>query len=68
MPEYVANLTDPTELMDVLSAHITDEVTHFKGKLYCWDVVNEIFDDEGNMRSTQYYDTVGESYIADAFA
>jgi endo-1,4-beta-xylanase len=32
-----------TELRSLLHKHITDEVTHFKGKIWQWDVVNEVF-------------------------
>jgi endo-1,4-beta-xylanase len=32
-----------------------------------WDVVNEVFDDNGNMRTSFWYNTLGASYIADAF-
>jgi endo-1,4-beta-xylanase len=33
------------ELSDLLHKHITDEVTHFKGKIWQWDVANEFFTD-----------------------
>ncbi|UWE11375.1 endo-1,4-beta-xylanase [Actinacidiphila bryophytorum] len=40
----VANgsITD-TQLRDLLHKHVTDEVTHFKGKVWQWDVANEVF-------------------------
>jgi endo-1,4-beta-xylanase len=40
----VANgsITD-AQLRDILHQHVTDEVTHFKGKVWQWDVVNEVF-------------------------
>ena len=31
------------QLRDLLHKHITDEVTHFKGKIWQWDVANEFF-------------------------
>jgi endo-1,4-beta-xylanase len=31
------------QLRDLLHQHITDEVTHFKGKIWQWDVANEFF-------------------------
>jgi len=49
--------------------HITQEVTHYKGKIYAWDVVNEPFDD-GNPsqpRNDVFFQAFnGISYIADA--
>lgn len=56
-----------TELRDLLRKHITDEVTHFKGNIWQWDVVNEAFNDDGTMRKTIWLDAMGPSYIADAF-
>jgi endo-1,4-beta-xylanase len=32
-------------LRDLLHKHVTDEVTHFKGKIWQWDVANEFFTD-----------------------
>ncbi|MFI0718081.1 endo-1,4-beta-xylanase [Streptomyces sp. NPDC021224] len=31
------------QLRDILHKHVTDEVTHFKGKVWQWDVANEVF-------------------------
>ena len=40
----VANGTiSNAQLRDLLHKHITDEVTHFKGKIWQWDVANEFF-------------------------
>ena len=33
------------QLRDLLHKHITDEVTHFKGEIWQWDVANEFFTD-----------------------
>jgi endo-1,4-beta-xylanase len=32
-----------------------------------WDVVNEVIDDSGNLRNSFWLQTLGQSYIADAF-
>ena len=55
------------QLRDLLHKHITDEVTHFKGKIWQWDVVNEAFNDDGTMRDTIWLRDLGPGYIADAF-
>lgn len=51
----------------MLEAHIASEVTHYKGKCYCWDVVNEALNDDGTYRSDVFYNTLGEDYIPLAF-
>ncbi|WP_371482482.1 endo-1,4-beta-xylanase [Kitasatospora sp. NBC_00315] len=55
------------ELRDILHRHITDEVGHFKGKIWQWDVVNEAFNDDGTMRDSIWLQKLGPGYIADAF-
>jgi endo-1,4-beta-xylanase len=55
------------QLRDLLRKHITDEVSHFKGKIWQWDVVNEAFNDDGTMRDTIWLRAMGPGYIADAF-
>lgn len=55
------------QLNDTLKAHIDTEVGRYKGKIYAWDVVNEAFNDDGTMRQSVFYTTLGEGYIADAF-
>lgn len=55
------------ELTQVLEEHIKTVVTHYKGKVRYWDVVNEAFDDNGGFRETLWYKTLGEEYIELAF-
>lgn len=55
-----------TDLHSILVKHVTDEVTHFKGKITHWDVVNEPFNEDGTYRADLWYNQLGVSYIADA--
>jgi endo-1,4-beta-xylanase len=55
------------QLRDLLHKHITDEVSHFKGHIWQWDVVNEAFNDDGTMRDTIWLRAMGPGYIAEAF-
>jgi len=51
-----------------LRTHITTVMTHFKGKVYAWDVVNEAIDDGSSVyRNSQWYAICGEDYIFEAF-
>jgi endo-1,4-beta-xylanase len=54
------------QLADILHRHITDEVTHFRGRVYAWDVVNEPLNEDGTLRDTIWYDVLGPDYIAQA--
>ncbi|GGT58056.1 hypothetical protein GCM10010207_67310 [Streptomyces atratus] len=55
------------KLREILRKHITDQVTHFKGKIRQWDVVNEAFSDDGTMRDSVRLQKLGPGCIADAF-
>ncbi|MFG2108850.1 endo-1,4-beta-xylanase [Micromonospora chersina] len=61
-----------TQLRDILRNHITAVVTHFKGRIWQWDVVNEAVSDPWDTPSTLHYkgfwaQHLGPGYIADAF-
>jgi endo-1,4-beta-xylanase len=51
----------------VITTHINTVVKRYKGKIYAWDVVNEVFDDSGNFRNSVFYTLLGESFIDLAF-
>ncbi|MFE5244813.1 MULTISPECIES: endo-1,4-beta-xylanase [unclassified Streptomyces] len=55
------------ELREILRRHITDQVRHFKGDIWQWDVVNEAFNDDGTLRDSIWLRKLGPGYIADAF-
>jgi endo-1,4-beta-xylanase len=68
LPDWLtAGTYTSTQLRALLHKHITDEVTHFRGKIWQWDVVNEAFNDDGTMRDTIWLRAMGPGYIADAF-
>jgi endo-1,4-beta-xylanase len=57
----------PGELRALLRKHIRDEVGHFRGRIWHWDVVNEAFNEDGTLRDTIWRSNLGDGYIADAF-
>jgi endo-1,4-beta-xylanase len=64
---YTTTLSN-TELRALLKKHIQDQVRHFRGDIWQWDVVNEAFDDNGQPRQTIWYKAWGGlGYVADAF-
>ncbi|MFI5912299.1 endo-1,4-beta-xylanase [Dactylosporangium sp. NPDC051541] len=70
---------DGPQLRALLKKHITDVATHFRGKIWQWDVVNEAVSDPwetpsaihlgGNAGSLKqkFADLLGPDYLADAF-
>ncbi|MFC4589160.1 endo-1,4-beta-xylanase [Sphaerisporangium corydalis] len=65
-PSWVQNLA-AADLRTAMQNHIANVVGHFKGKIYAWDVVNEIFDDNGGFRSSFWSQKLGQTFVADAF-
>lgn len=54
-------------LLKIMEHYITTVVTHYKGRVKEWDVVNEPFDGEGNLRPSIWKDVIGDDYIDSAF-
>jgi endo-1,4-beta-xylanase len=61
------------QLRGILRDHIRTEVSHFAGKVYAWDVVNEAIDEDGTVRHSIWADGPGTGapgkygYIEEAF-
>ncbi|CAG2176416.1 unnamed protein product, partial [Oppiella nova] len=69
LPEWIAGLEGKkAELEQVIKDHITTVVGHFKGKIYAWDVVNEMIDEvSGKLRDSIFSRTFNYSFIEEAF-
>ncbi|MEY9967878.1 endo-1,4-beta-xylanase [Streptacidiphilus sp. MAP12-16] len=65
LPSWVSSLP-ANQVQAAMESHITTEATHYKGKVYSWDVVNEPFNDDGTLRQDVFYTAMGSGYIADA--
>jgi endo-1,4-beta-xylanase len=66
---WINDIATGSELLQVMKNHIANEMGHFKGKIWYWDVVNEAFNDDGSRRSTSnvFQQKIGDSYIEEAF-
>jgi len=66
LPAWVNPQISADVLRRRMQNHIREEVNHFRGKVYAWDVVNEAVDSEG-LRKSILLEKLGEGYVADAF-
>ncbi|GAA2395641.1 endo-1,4-beta-xylanase [Dactylosporangium salmoneum] len=65
LPGWVSSL--PTgDVQAAMENHITQVATHYRGKVFAWDVVNEPFNDDGTLRTSPFSTAMGVGYIADA--
>ncbi|MBO0842313.1 MAG: endo-1,4-beta-xylanase [Nocardioides sp.] len=58
------------ELRGIVKKHVTDEVTHYKGKIWQWDVANEFFTDSNpsTINASDFWvQHLGAGIIGDVF-
>src|SRR6266851_321414 len=65
LPSWVSSLP-ASQVQAAMETHITTEVTHYKGQIFAWDVVNEPFNEDGSLRADAFFNAMGSGYIADA--
>ncbi|MEV4218286.1 endo-1,4-beta-xylanase [Nonomuraea sp. NPDC049725] len=67
-PTWVQNLS-ATAMREAMRNHIDTVAGRYADNpaLVSWDVVNEVFEENGSLRTSFWYNTLGQSYIADAF-
>lgn len=70
LPKWlIKGSSSKAELRKILKEHIHTVVTHFKGRIEAWDVVNESLESEGSKLDKRYfwYEKLGPEYIELAF-
>jgi endo-1,4-beta-xylanase len=68
LPSWVSALTSASEVRSAMTNHITQVMSHFRGKVVAWDVVNEAWNDDGmSMRNSVFQQRLGNAFVDEAF-
>jgi endo-1,4-beta-xylanase len=70
LPDWFKSYVTPANAKQVMTDHINRVVTHYAGRVYSWDVVNEaIYHDNrpDGLRRKPWLDLIGPDYIDIAF-
>ena len=54
-------------LLNRMKDHISTVAGRYKGRIHGWDVVNEAFFDDGEYRTSHWYNIAGKDFIKEAF-
>jgi endo-1,4-beta-xylanase len=66
LPAWLSTV-DSAGLAAVLRAHVEDEVSRYRGRVWAWDVVNEAVNADGSLRDSAWLRTLGPDYLAQVF-
>jgi endo-1,4-beta-xylanase len=61
------NRCDRETLLKRMHDHIQTVVGRYKGRIKCWDVVNEALNENGTLRKSPWERIIGDDYIEKAF-
>jgi endo-1,4-beta-xylanase len=70
LPHWFSSYVTAANAQQVMTNHITTVVKHYAGRIYSWDVVNEMIHNDGRpdqLRRKPWLDFLGPQYIDIAF-
>ena len=67
LPAFMHHMQSPDSVKQYFENHITTVASHYDGKVYSWDIVNEALNEDGTLRKSIFLDKLGEDYVVEAF-
>lgn len=67
LPLDLRRCTNRYPQTSVMQTHISTVAGRYAGKLYAWDVCNEILNEDGSLRSSVFSNVLGESFVTIAY-
>ncbi|WP_157756630.1 endo-1,4-beta-xylanase [Plantactinospora sp. KBS50] len=67
VPSWVSDSLPKDQLRALLKRHVMTVVSRYRGKVWAWDVANEVIAEDGSLRQTLWLRKLGAGYIADVF-
>lgn len=65
-PSFINNMQTKEEALAIMDNHIETIMKRYKGRINVYDVVNEMFEEDGSFRQNIWYRLIGEEYLAHA--
>lgn len=67
LPEWVKQDMPKERFRAIVRQHILKLVGRYRGRVWAWDVLNEVVDNKEGLRQSIFLERLGEDYIAEAF-
>jgi len=64
---WVSQIKDKAALTSAIQEHVKTVMGRYKGKIRGWDVINEMFDEQGGLRGSVFSNVLGEDFVSVAF-
>ncbi|KAG8892066.1 hypothetical protein FRC01_014364, partial [Tulasnella sp. 417] len=64
LPAWLTSQTWSTaDITSIIQDYVTTVAAHYQGGVYAWDVVSEIFNDNGTWRDNVFYNYLGPDFV-----
>jgi len=67
LASWVSQIKSKAELTTAIQDHAKDVMGRYKGKIRGWDVINEMFNEDGSLRPSVFSNVLGEDFVGIAF-